>query len=69
MFGTLALSGLLFISVPDVIIIAGKFMASTIVSKFILTFELSGMRRQTSFTPIKAAFVSREQDVELIRLV
>lgn len=44
-FGTVLLAGLLFISVKDAIIIGIRFLASTIVARLILMYELNGMSK------------------------
>jgi len=54
--GTLTLSGLLFISATDAIGIVARFVASTVVSQLIFTYELSGIKKKT-----------RIKDAELIR--
>lgn len=53
--GTLALSGLLFISVIDAIFIVLRFTASSMVAKMIVSFELSGMMEKTKFKIKKQA--------------
>ncbi|KAI0411495.1 hypothetical protein F5X98DRAFT_357095 [Xylaria grammica] len=45
--GTLTLSGLLFISAADAISIVARFVASTVVSQLIFTYELSGIKKTT----------------------
>lgn len=45
--GTMALSGLLFVSAADAIILVVRFAASAIISKLVLTVELSGMKGRT----------------------
>ncbi|KAH0533899.1 hypothetical protein FGG08_007481 [Glutinoglossum americanum] len=47
LFGTLAFSSLLFIAVKDALTVATRFIASAIVCRAILVFELSGMRETT----------------------
>ncbi|KAH8162562.1 hypothetical protein CIB48_g5688 [Xylaria polymorpha] len=46
-FGTLTLSGLLFISAADAIGVVARFFASTLVSKWIFAYELSGIEKTT----------------------
>ncbi|KAJ8114634.1 hypothetical protein ONZ43_g4855 [Nemania bipapillata] len=47
LFGTLALSGLLFISTADAIAVGARFFASTLVSQWIITYELAGLKETT----------------------
>ncbi|KAI0439072.1 hypothetical protein F4803DRAFT_66516 [Xylaria telfairii] len=46
-FGTLTLSGLLFISAADAIGVVARFFASTLVSQWIFAYELSGIEKTT----------------------
>ena len=47
-FGTVALSSQIFISLGDVVPVIGRFLASTLVCRLILSFELHGLREATS---------------------
>jgi hypothetical protein len=47
-FGTVALSSQIFISLGDVIPVIGRFLLSTLVCRLILLFELHGLREATS---------------------
>ncbi len=46
-FGTLTLSVLLFISAADSIAIVARFVASTVVTQLVYTYELSGIKKTT----------------------
>jgi hypothetical protein len=43
-YGTVVMSSLLFISVRDASIVAARFLAGTVICKFLVIFELSGIR-------------------------
>lgn len=44
-YGTLTLSGTLFISSIDAVGVAGRYLASTLVCKIVLAYEMNGMRQ------------------------
>lgn len=44
LYGTAVLSSLAFLSVRDAIIVALRYMASTLVSRVVLVYEFAGMR-------------------------
>ena len=47
-YGTLALSSMLFISNRDAVGVVGRFLGSTLVCRAILTYEMRGIRRVVS---------------------
>jgi hypothetical protein len=44
MYGTLVFSSILFISAQDAVKVAARYLASTLVCRVILMFEIMGMR-------------------------
>jgi hypothetical protein len=59
-FGTVALSSQIFISLGDVVLIIARLMSSTLVYRAILSFELHGLQEVTSQSLEETAASTRD---------
>lgn len=69
-YGTILFSGVLFVSIDDSIVIVVRLMASVMMCRFILTYELVNLRRIVDGIDIKTSIenantITSDKDVEM----